>query len=42
MCNGGSTDDGYLAASRDDITINALDVLHESGYDPGKALQTLG
>ncbi len=27
MCNGGSTDDGYLAASRDDITINALDVV---------------
>ncbi|XP_021950630.1 arginine-glutamic acid dipeptide repeats protein isoform X2 [Folsomia candida] len=49
MCNGGdrinsgfaSTDDGYLAASRDDITINALCKLHESGYDPGKALQVL-
>lgn len=27
MCNGGSTDDGYLTASRDDITINALDVV---------------
>ena len=27
MCNGGSTDDGYLTASRDDITINALSVV---------------
>lgn len=67
MCDGGSPEDGCLAASRDDTTINALDVvstngrsgrslhphphvlmspsipsqLHDSGYDPGKALQAL-
>ncbi|EFX72085.1 hypothetical protein DAPPUDRAFT_59449, partial [Daphnia pulex] len=41
MCDGGSPDDGCLAASRDDTTINAMDVLHNSGYDLGKALQTL-
>lgn len=41
MCDGGSADDGCLAASRDDTTLNALDVLHDSGYDPGKALQAL-
>ncbi|KAG8331969.1 hypothetical protein J6590_031214 [Homalodisca vitripennis] len=41
MCDGGSADDGCVAASRDDTTINALDVLHDSGYDPGKALQAL-
>ncbi|KAL5291548.1 Gug family protein [Megaselia abdita] len=40
MCDGG-VEDGCLAASRDDTTINALDVLHDSGYDPGKALQAL-
>jgi len=27
MCDGGSPDDGCLAASRDDTTINALDVV---------------
>lgn len=62
MCDGGSPEDGCLAASRDDTTINAMDVvsaadavlkhstiqlrplflqLHHSGYDLGKALQTL-
>uniref|UniRef100_A0A8D8ZNA4 Arginine-glutamic acid dipeptide repeats protein n=1 Tax=Cacopsylla melanoneura TaxID=428564 RepID=A0A8D8ZNA4_9HEMI len=41
MCDGGSADDGCMAATRDDTTINALDVLHECGYDPGKALQAL-
>ncbi|CAG0880069.1 unnamed protein product [Cyprideis torosa] len=41
MCDGGSPDDGCMAASRDDTTINALDVLHDTGYDPGKALQAL-
>ncbi|XP_045772587.1 arginine-glutamic acid dipeptide repeats protein [Maniola jurtina] len=41
MCDGGSPDDGCVAASRDDTTINALDVLHDSGYDPGRALQAL-
>lgn len=41
MCDGGSPEDGCMAASRDDTTINAFDVLHDSGYDPGKALQAL-
>ncbi|KAJ6642024.1 Arginine-glutamic acid dipeptide repeats protein [Pseudolycoriella hygida] len=41
MCDGGSPEDGCMAASRDDTTINALDVLHDSGYEPGKALQAL-
>lgn len=41
MCDGGSPDDGCVAASRDDTTINALDVLHDSGYEPGRALQAL-
>ena len=41
MCDGGSTEDGCHAASRDDTTANAFDVLHESNYDTGKALQTL-
>ncbi|MBN3288662.1 RERE protein, partial [Polyodon spathula] len=41
MCDGGSTEDGCLAASRDDTTLNALNTLHESKYDAGKALQRL-
>ncbi|ENN72514.1 hypothetical protein YQE_10855, partial [Dendroctonus ponderosae] len=41
MCDGGCPEDGANAASRDDTTINALDVLHDSGYDPGRALQAL-
>lgn len=58
MCDGGCPEDGASAASRDDTTINALDVvcithscrnsnltlnhqLHDSGYDPGRALQAL-
>ena len=41
MCDGGSTDDGCFAASKDDTTANALDVLHESDYDTGAALQKL-
>lgn len=41
MCDGGSTDDGCVAASRDDTTINAFDILHDSGYDPTRALQAL-
>jgi arginine-glutamic acid dipeptide repeat-containing protein len=40
MCDGGSPD-GCVAASRDDTTINALDTLHDSGYDAGRALQAL-
>ncbi|XP_029176264.1 arginine-glutamic acid dipeptide repeats protein isoform X4 [Nylanderia fulva] len=41
MCDGGSPDDGCLAAARDDTTINALDILHDIGYDPTNALQAL-
>ncbi|XP_054159163.1 arginine-glutamic acid dipeptide repeats protein-like isoform X2 [Oppia nitens] len=41
MCDGGSAEDGCVAASRDDTTINALELLHESNYDTGKALQAL-
>ena len=41
MCDGGSTEDGCYAAGRDDTTANALDILHDSEYDTGKALQTL-
>ena len=41
MCDGGSTDDGCFAASKDDTTANALDVLHENDYDTGAALQKL-
>ena len=28
MCDGGSADDGCIAASRDDTTINALDIVN--------------
>jgi len=41
MCDGGSTDDGCFAASRDDTTANALNVLHDCSYDTGSALQML-
>jgi arginine-glutamic acid dipeptide repeat-containing protein len=39
MCDGGSPDDGFTAASRDGITAQAIDVLHRVDYDTGKALQ---
>lgn len=32
MCDGGSPEDGCLAASRDDTTINALDVVSTNGH----------
>jgi arginine-glutamic acid dipeptide repeat-containing protein len=41
MCDGGSPEDGFTAASRDGITANALAVLHECQYNTGKALQML-
>jgi len=41
MCDGGSTDDGCFAASRDDTTRNALDMLHDCDYNTGQALQLL-
>lgn len=34
-------EDGCIAASRDDTTITAFDVLHDSEYDAGKALEAL-
>lgn len=41
MYDGGSADDGYTVATRDDTTINALELLHVCDYDTGKALQAL-
>ena len=42
MCDaGGSAEEGFTAASRDSITANAIQVLHECDYDAGKAVQTL-
>jgi len=41
MCDGGSAEDGCYVASRDDTTINALELLHENNYDTAKALQAL-
>jgi arginine-glutamic acid dipeptide repeat-containing protein len=41
MCDGGSPEDGFTAASRDGITANAIAVLHECQYNTGKALQSL-
>lgn len=32
MCDGGSPEDGCLAASRDDTTLNALDVVSILNY----------
>jgi arginine-glutamic acid dipeptide repeats protein len=34
-------EDGCIAASRDETTITAFDVLHDSDYDAGKALEAL-
>eukprot|EP00095_Tigriopus_kingsejongensis_P001568 maker-scaffold907_size82601-snap-gene-0.22 protein:Tk01568 transcript:maker-scaffold907_size82601-snap-gene-0.22-mRNA-1 annotation:"arginine-glutamic acid dipeptide repeats protein" len=41
MCDGGSPQDGISAASRDGITAQAIQTLHESNYDTAKALQSL-
>lgn len=41
MCDGGSPDEGYQAATRDGITARAIEALHDSDYETGKALQTL-
>lgn len=40
MCDNGSSEN-CVTVSRDDTTINALDTLHDSGYDAGRALQAL-
>ena len=34
-----SPDNGFLVATKDGIGLNAIQKLHESGYDTGKALQ---
>lgn len=39
MCEGGIAD--ACVTSRDDTTINALDTLHDSGYDSSRALESL-
>ncbi|XP_064643016.1 arginine-glutamic acid dipeptide repeats protein-like [Lineus longissimus] len=41
MCNGGSTEEGFIAASLDETTANALNTLHTNSYDTGKSLQAL-
>jgi arginine-glutamic acid dipeptide repeat-containing protein len=41
MCDGGSPEEGFTAASRDGITAEAIQKLHECDYDTGKALQAL-
>lgn len=41
MCDGGNSTDDCNPATRDDTTINALELLHECNYDTGKALQAL-
>ncbi|KAK4337440.1 hypothetical protein RND71_043644 [Anisodus tanguticus] len=41
MCDGGSVGDGCVAASQDDTTINALELLHENDYNTSKALKAL-
>lgn len=33
MCDGGSTEDGCLAASRDDTTLNALNTVSACNFD---------
>lgn len=32
MCDGGSTEDGCLAASRDDTTLNALNMVRNTAW----------
>ena len=34
-----SPDNGFLVATKDGIGLNAIQKLHDSGYDTGKALQ---
>lgn len=33
MCDGGSTEDGCLAASRDDTTLNALNMVRSGSFN---------
>ena len=39
MCDGESPEEGFVVATRDGIGLNAIQQLHESDYDTGKALQ---
>merc|ERR1719210_2756290 len=41
MCDGESPEEGFVVATRDVIGLNAIQQLHESDYDTGKALQSL-
>ena len=41
MCDGSNADELFQCASRDSITANALQVLHDSDYEAGKAVQSL-
>lgn len=41
MCDGGNSTDDCNPATRDDTTINALELLHKCNYDTGRALQAL-
>ena len=39
MCDGETPEEGFVVANRDGIGLNAIQKLHDSGYDTGKALQ---
>lgn len=41
MCDGGFIEDGCVVVFWDDIILNVLNILYESGYDVGKVLQCL-
>ena len=41
MCDGETPEEGFVVATRDGIGLNAIQLLHDSGYDTGKALQSL-
>lgn len=38
MCDGGFIEDGCVVVFWDDIILNVLNILYESGYDVGKVL----
>ena len=41
MCDGGSAEDGFTAATRDSITAQAIQTLHEADYDTNDALKAM-
>ena len=41
MCDGETPEEGFVVATRDGIGLNAIQILHDSGYDTGKALQVM-